>query len=158
MSLAERFKKHIENNDIFKNTEKSIHKQNGNDVKFISKPFEQNETPDIISSNINIPETPSKSQDFNSDALENVINRSIRKKENRIQPQRNILAQTGPDDIEIITNELLNKIAKTPYWNEFSNTRKEKMIKTYFLKRIPQSEQSNISDNIIKDIVIKTTK
>lgn len=46
------------------------------------------------------------------------------------------LPQTNLGHIEDLESEIIDKIRKTPYWEEYSKPRQEKMISSYFDKRI----------------------
>ena len=100
MGLAERFKTKLEKKNIF---EKDIIEQKleENDIKFISKP----EMIDLKNSTIQTPII------VNTD-----LNVSENQEEKMLSPDKLFL-----EDLE---NELINKIRKTPYWDDFSNERK----------------------------------
>ena len=45
---------------------------------------------------------------------------------------------------EDLEDEIINKIRKTPYWEDFSTNQKEKMISSYFDARIQKNKYSKI--------------
>lgn len=59
-----------------------------------------------------------------------------------IEPVSNILEEATQvtsvhtEKFEDLESELINKIRKTPYWEEYSIQRQEKMISSYFLKKV----------------------
>lgn len=60
-----------------------------------------------------------------------------------IEPVSNILEEATQvtsvhtKKFEDLESELISKIRKTPYWEEYSIQRQEKMISSYFMKKIP---------------------
>lgn len=119
MGLAERFKEKLENKDIFQkeNIEEALEQ---NDIKFISKPIEN----EIVIQPKAIHSGP-------IDTVENISD-------------LNMIQQTSTK-FEDLETELINKIRKTPYWLEFSTDRKKNMIEKYFENRIQSEMYSNIS-------------
>ena len=57
-----------------------------------------------------------------------------------ISPDNSLSAQT----LNELKNEIIAKINKTPYWNEYSSQRKENMVGKYFETRLKKSSYSNI--------------
>ncbi len=115
MGLAERFKNRLDNRDIF--TKTNIEKQfSEQNIEFISKPITQEITvqPKEIHSNTMSKPISELSSDIESNKFE---------------------------DLE---DEIINKIRKTPYWEDFSTTQKEKMISAYFDARIQNNKYSKI--------------
>lgn len=61
-----------------------------------------------------------------------------------IEPVNNILEkkeeeqQINLSKFEDLESELINKIRKTPYWEEYSIQRQEKMISSYFIKKVQE--------------------
>mgnify|MGYP006940572336 CR=1 FL=1 len=47
-------------------------------------------------------------------------------------------------EFEDLEDEIINKIRKTPYWEDFSTNQKEKMISSYFDARIQKNKYSKI--------------
>ena len=115
MGLAERFKNRLDNRDIF--TKTNIEKQfKEQDIEFISKPIthETNIQPKEI--HLGLKSEP-------------IIELSTDIKSNKFE------------DLE---DEIINKIRKTPYWEDFSTNQKEKMISSYFDARIQKNKYSKI--------------
>ena len=54
------------------------------------------------------------------------------------------LPQIDCDKFEDLESEIIDKIRKTPYWEEYSTIRQEKMIRAYFDKRIASGQYSYI--------------
>ena len=54
------------------------------------------------------------------------------------------LPQVDSDKFEDLESEIIDKIRKTPYWEEYSTIRQEKMIRAYFDKRIASGQYSYI--------------
>ena len=54
------------------------------------------------------------------------------------------LPQIDGDKFEDLESEIIDKIRKTPYWEEYSTIRQEKMIESYFNKRITSGKYSYI--------------
>ena len=110
MGLAERFKDKLNNKDIFK---KDQIEQNLeiNDIKFISKP---------ITENITI-----QPKSIHTEKSEPIIFN----KENQIPSTIHV------SKFEDMETEIIDKIRKTPYWEEYSQERQLAMISTYFDKK-----------------------
>lgn len=51
-----------------------------------------------------------------------------------------------------LKNEIIAKINKTPYWNEYSSQRKENMVGKYFETRLKKSSYSNIKYTLSKKL------
>lgn len=134
MGLAERFKNKLENKNIF---EKDIIEQKleENDIKFISKP----EMIDLKNSSIQTPIVVNTGSNV-SDEPENKT--------------------TSPEKLflENLETELINKIRKTPYWEDFSTERKTGMIENYFDNKLKRSNGLRFSqskkDNFIETVLI----
>lgn len=131
MGLAERFKNKLENRNIF---EKNAIEQKleENDIKFISKPAEEV----IEQKNVNIssPVVIPNILDENSDSL--------------------IVKKNKFEDLE---TELINKIRKTPYWEEFSIQSQSNMIENYFNIKMKSSKYNSIEySNRDKQMFIQT--
>lgn len=124
MGLAERFKDRLENKNIFQQKENIEQKLEQNDIKFISKPIED----EIVIQ----PKTIHSGQ---IDNIENLSDLNISK----------ISTSTKFEDLE---TELINKIRQTPYWQEYSTDRKKSMIEKYFEKRINSQNYADISYSI----------
>lgn len=125
MGLAERFKDKLNNKDIFK--EKEIENiLEKNEIKFISKPLE------------------------NRGDLTEISTKTV------INPVSNILEETKNTShvikFEDLESELINKIRKTPYWEEYSVQRQEKMISSYFIKKI-QNYTLEEKNEFVKNIL-----
>lgn len=127
MGLAERFKDKLNNKDIFK--EKEIENiLEKKEIKFISKPVEITEIePEKVSETV-------------------------------IEPVSNILEETPQvisvhtEKFEDLESELISKIRKTPYWEEYSIQRQEKMISSYFMKKVQDytlEEKAEFVKNIL---------
>ena len=134
MGLAERFKTKLEKKNIF---EKDIIEQKleENDIKFISKP----EMIDLKNSTIQTPII------VNTD-----LNVSENQEEKMLSPDKLFL-----EDLE---NELINKIRKTPYWDDFSNERKTDMIANYFDNKLKKNKYFKFSqskkDNFVQTVLV----
>ena len=56
---------------------------------------------------------------------------------------------------EDFETEIISKIRKTPYWNEYSALRQRKMIEAYFSKKYKNSNYTEIDkENFIQNILI----
>ena len=109
MGLAERFKEELKTKNIFEknNTEKKLEKEN---IQFISKPIN------------NIVIKPEKEKRGNS--IGQTINNNIVK-----AVDNDIYSVPKFEELE---TEIIAKIRKTPYWNEYSIDRQKSMIEKYF--------------------------
>ena len=58
------------------------------------------------------------------------------------------LPQVDCDKFEDLESEIIDKIRKTPYWEEYSTIRQEKMIASYFDKRIASGRYSYIKHSV----------
>lgn len=132
MGLAERFKEELKSKNIFEksNIEKNLEKEN---IQFISKPIN------------NIVIKPEKEERGNS--IGQTINNNI--------------VKTVDNDIysvpkfEELETEIISKIRKTPYWNEYSIDRQKSMIEKYFKIKTKNSNTSQEEKNeFIKNIII----
>ncbi len=124
MGLAERFKEKLNKQDIFKkpDIEQKLEEQ---EIQFISKPLNSEIViqPSIIHNNVN-----------NIDDIEEITEKAIKTSED--------LGCTKFEDIE---TDIISKIRKTPYWEEYSKTRQEQMISKYFDKKFSNSKYENIN-------------
>lgn len=134
MGLAERFKEELKSKNIFEksNIEKKLEKEN---IQFISKPIN------------NIVIKPEKEERGNS--IGQTINNNI--------------VKTVDNDIysvpkfEELETEIISKIRKTPYWNEYSIDRQKSMIEKYFKIKTKNSNTTQEEKNeFIKNIIILT--
>lgn len=132
MGLAERFKEELKSKNIFEksNIEKNLEKEN---IQFISKPIN------------NIVIKPEKEERGNS--IGQTINNNI--------------VKTVDNDIysvpkfEELETEIISKIRKTPYWNEYSIDRQKSMIEKYFKIKTKHIKVTNEDKNeFIKSILI----
>lgn len=132
MGLAERFKEELKSKNIFEksNIEKKLEKEN---IQFISKPIN------------NIVIKPEKEERGNS--IGQTINNNI--------------VKTVDNDIysvpkfEELETEIISKIRKTPYWNEYSFDRQKSMIEKYFKIKTKNSNTTQEEKNeFIKSILI----
>lgn len=120
MGLAERFKEKLNNKNIF--TENKIEeKLQEKEIMFISKPITETK----IELEVN----------------EEIQQEEIKAEEIVIEPIKNVLAEETKTTINItrfedLESELISKIRKTPYWEEYSIQRQEKMISSYFTKKV----------------------
>lgn len=134
MGLAERFKNKLENKNIF---EKDIIEQKleENDIKFISKP----EMIDLKNSSIQAP------------IVVNTDSKYSEESENRVASPEKLF-------LENLETELINKIRKTPYWEDFSPESKTSMIENYFDNKLKRSNGLRFSqlkkDNFIETVLI----
>lgn len=132
MGLAERFKEELKSKNIFEksNIEKNLEKEN---IQFISKPIN------------NIVIKPEKEERGNS--IGQTINNNI--------------VKTVDNDIysvpkfEELETEIISKIRKTPYWNEYSFDRQKNMVEKYFNSKTKHIKVTNEDKNeFIKSILI----
>ena len=132
MGLAERFKEELKSKNIFEksNIEKNLEKEN---IQFISKSIN------------NIVIKPEKEERGNS--IGQTINNNI--------------VKTVDNDIysvpkfEELETEIISKIRKTPYWNEYSIDRQKSMIEKYFKIKTKNSNTTQEEKNeFIKNILI----
>lgn len=113
MGLAERFKEKLEKKDIFKkdDIEQALNNQN---IQFISKPITENI---IIQPKV-----------IHSGNIEDIENLSDIKQE-EIPQEWEI---NNSPKFEELETEIIDKIRKTPYWEDFSAERQQHMISKYF--------------------------
>lgn len=132
MGLAERFKEELKTKNIFKknNIEKNLEKEN---IQFISKPIN------------NIVINPEKEERGNS--IGQTINNNI--------------VKTVDNDIysvpkfEELETQIISKIRKTPYWEEYSFDRQKNMVEKYFNSKTKHIKVTNEDKNeFIKSILI----
>lgn len=134
MGLAERFKEELKSKNIFEksNIEKNLEKEN---IQFISKPIN------------NIVIKPEKEKRGNS--IGQTINNNIVK-----AVDNDIYSVPKFEDLE---TEIISKIRKTPYWNEYSIDRQKSMIEKYFKIKTKNSNTTQEEKNeFIKNIIILT--
>lgn len=134
MGLAERFKEELKTKNIFEknNTEKKLEKEN---IQFISKPIN------------NIVIKPEKEKRGNS--IGQTINNNIVK-----AVDNDIYSVPKFEELE---TEIIAKIRKTPYWNEYSIDRQKSMIEKYFKIKTKNSNTTQEEKNeFIKNIIILT--
>ena len=132
MGLAERFKEELKSKNIFEksNIEKNLEKEN---IQFISKPIN------------NIVIKPEKEERGNS--IEQTINNNIVK-----AVDNDIYSVPKFEELE---TEIISKIRKTPYWNEYSIDRQKNMIEKYFKIKTKHIKVTNEDKNeFIKSILI----
>lgn len=132
MGLAERFKEELKTKNIFEknNIEKNLEKEN---IQFISKPIN------------NIVINPEKEERGNS--IGQTINNNI--------------VKTVDNDIysvpkfEELETQIISKIRKTPYWEEYSFDRQKNMVEKYFNSKTKHIKVTNEDKNeFIKSILI----
>ncbi len=134
MELAERFKEELKSKNIFEksNIEKNLEKEN---IQFISKPIN------------NIVIKPEKEERGNS--IGQTINNNIVK-----AVDNDIYSVPKFEELE---TEIISKIRKTPYWNEYSIDRQKSMIEKYFKIKTKNSNTTQEEKNeFIKNIIILT--
>lgn len=134
MGLAERFKEELKSKNIFEksNIEKNLKKEN---IQFISKPIN------------NIVIKPEKEERGNS--IGQTINNNIVK-----AVDNDIYSVPKFEELE---TEIISKIRKTPYWNEYSIDRQKRMIEKYFKIKTKNSNTTQEEKNeFIKNIIILT--
>ncbi len=127
MGLAQRFKEKLNKKDIFEKTqpEKDFETK---DIKFISKPITKGYTvqPKELHSGIN-------------------------------EPAKSIseLSASTPayDKFENLETEIIDKIRKTPYWEEYSLKRQENMISAYFEKRCKDEYSTSEKQEFVENIL-----
>lgn len=132
MGLAERFKEELKSKNIFEksNIEKNLEKEN---IQFISKPIN------------NIVIKQEKEERGNS--IGQTINNNIVK-----AVDNDIYSVPKFEELE---TEIISKIRKTPYWNEYSIDRQKSMIEKYFKIKTKNSNTSQEEKNeFIKNIII----
>lgn len=132
MGLAERFKEELKSKNIFEksNIEKNLEKEN---IQFISKPIN------------NIVIKPEKEERGNS--IGQTINNNIVK-----AVDNDIYSVPKFEELE---TEIISKIRKTPYWNEYSSDRQKSMIEKYFKIKTKNSNTTQEDKNeFIKSILI----
>lgn len=122
MGLAERFKDKLDKSDIFTKKEPDSILDNSN-IQFISKPITV-QPKDIHSGII--------------ESIDNIMDIDISNKTNDI-----IYSNNKFEDLE---TDIIEKIRKTPYWNEYSTERKTNMVSNFFDNKI-QKKYSDIQYN-----------
>lgn len=132
MGLAERFKEELKSKNIFEksNIEKNLEKEN---IQFISKPIN------------NIVIKPEKEERGNS--IGQTINNNIVK-----AVDNDIYSVPKFEELE---TQIISKIRKTPYWEEYSFDRQKSMIEKYFKIKTKHIQVTNEDKNeFIKSILI----
>lgn len=132
MGLAERFKEELKSKNIFEknNIEKNLEKEN---IQFISKPIN------------NIVIKPEKEERGNSTGQ--TINNNIVK-----AVDNDIYSVPKFEDLE---TQIISKIRKTPYWEEYSFDRQKNMVEKYFNSKTKHIKVTNEDKNeFIKSILI----
>lgn len=132
MGLAERFKEELKSKNIFEknNIEKNLEKEN---IQFISKPIN------------NIVIKPEKEERGNS--IGQTINNNIVK-----AVDNDIYSVPKFEELE---TQIISKIRKTPYWEEYSFDRQKSMIEKYFKIKTKNSNTTQEEKNeFIKNILI----
>lgn len=132
MGLAERFKEELKTKNIFEknNIEKNLEKEN---IQFISKPIN------------NIVIKPEKEERGNS--IGQTINNNIVK-----AVDNDIYSVPKYEELE---TEIISKIRKTPYWEEYSFDRQKNMVEKYFNSKTKHIKVTNEDKNeFIKSILI----
>ena len=132
MGLAERFKEELKSKNIFEksNIEKNLEKEN---IQFISKSIN------------NIVIKPEKEERENS--IGQTINNNIVK-----AVDNDIYSVPKFEDLE---TQIISKIRKTPYWEEYSFDRQKNMVEKYFNSKTKHIKVTNEDKNeFIKSILI----
>lgn len=132
MGLAERFKEELKTKNIFEksNIEKNLEKEN---IQFISKPIN------------NIVIKPEKEERGNS--IGQTINNNIVK-----AVDNDIYSVPKFEELE---TDIISKIRKTPYWEEYSFDRQKNMVEKYFNSKTKHIKVTNEDKNeFIKSILI----
>lgn len=132
MGLAERFKEELKSKNILEknNIEKNLEKEN---IQFISKPIN------------NIVIKPEKEERGNS--IGQTINNNIVK-----AVDNDIYSVPKFEDLE---TQIISKIRKTPYWEEYSFDRQKNMVEKYFNSKTKHIKVTNEDKNeFIKSILI----
>ena len=133
MGLAERFKEELKSKNIFEksNIEKNLEKEN---IQFISKPIN------------NIVIKPEKEERGTSIGQTINNNNIVKAVDNDIY---------SVPKFEELETEIISKIRKTPYWNEYSIDRQKSMIEKYFNSKTKHIKVTNEDKNeFIKSILI----
>lgn len=134
MGLAERFKDKLDKKDIFKKNpiEKKLE---DSDIKFISK---------SITSEITI-----KPKEIHSGVMEPVESLAD------IQKTQSSQGYYIPGKFDDLETEIIDKIRKTPYWEEYSAKKQEQMISSYFeikTKKLNIEYSTNERSEFIRNI------
>lgn len=124
MGLAERFKEKLNKQDIFKKPDIK-QKLEEQEIQFISKPLNSEIViqPSIIHNNMT-----------GIDDIEEITEKAIKTSEN--------IECTKFEDIE---TDIISKIRKTPYWEEYSSERKKTMIEKYFNAKLKTSKYATLA-------------
>lgn len=131
MGLAERFKEELRTKNIFEKSsiEKDLEKEH---IQFISKPI----------NNIII-ESEKEEEKTIGQTINNNIVKSV---ENEMY---------SAPKFEELETEIISKIRKTPYWEEFSVDRQKNMIEKYFEVKTKNSNRTqDEKSEFIKNILI----
>lgn len=145
MGLAERFKEKLSNKNIFIEN-KIEEKLQEKEIMFISKPITETE--------VELENNEELQQEEVSDIIEQ---EEVKAEEVVIEPIKNVLAEETKPTINItrfedLESELICKIRKTPYWEEYSIQRQEKMISSYFTKKV-QDFSTEEKKEFVKNIL-----
>lgn len=119
MGLAERFKTQLNSKDIFQKAEVVEDLMDG--IKFISTPVKENV------------ETKIQHDDTKEIAGVSGVN------DNKIEQ---VTSSYNPAKFEELETDIINKIRKTPYWEDYSRKRQECMISKYFDVKIQKRKYS----------------
>ncbi len=130
MGLAQRFRDKLDKKNIFEKSqiEKDFEAQ---DIKFISKPITESITvqPKNLHTGAN-------------------------------EPVKELAELATSNDnykqFEDLETEIIDKIRKTPYWDEYSPERQEHMISSYFDKRCKITYSASERDEFIQNIMALT--
>lgn len=120
MGLAERFKTQLNTRDIFQKTEAVEDLMDG--IKFISTPTESGAENSV-----------------QPEAKEEQAVEVLTEKEDKVEPVTNSYNVAKFEELE---TDIINKIRKTPYWEDYSRKRQECMISKYFDVKIQNPKYS----------------
>ena len=140
MGLADRFKESLEKRDIF---QKNV---SGGQLTQES----------LYSSNPIVNEVSIQTQKLHTDIAHNPFESLMEAKKNQMPLDHE------SKKFEDLETEIINKIRKTPYWNEYSKNEQSNMVGAYFNKKIQSLKYNHIKllpndkENFIKNIVALT--
>lgn len=137
MGLAERFKDKLSNRNIFQTNDEIEETLKNNDIQFISKPITK--------------EITVQPKTIHSGERENI------EKLSDLDIGKNTEIQSHVSIFEDLETEIIDKIRKTPYWEDFSTERQTNMISAYFDKKISKFNYkytSNDKKEFVKNILI----
>ena len=144
MELSQRFKQQLEKIDLYNSNNKidtSIEKEN---VKVKKE--------NVVIENI----LEDKNTRIEEQVYDNYVHNPI------LDTSKESLVETNCDSVNNLDNlksELIEKINKTPYWEEYSSKRQENMICSYITTSLKKDRYSNIDcheserKNLIKSIM-----